>query len=188
MKVIKNSLIKKLAVSVMLVGSIVAITPAVTDSNNQADQVVLASRRHKKRLKRVTVTIDNQMHIDQKYMVQATKIAINDWNENTRSNFVYTPHNPHANVTIYTYDFSGNGDLGATEDKKHNHVNMYIDPEATFANDDYLNIVIEHELGHAMNLNHSKQKHSIMYYNDQYNHCEYITDRDARLANKSYAK
>lgn len=180
-----NKTFKKIITIAILSLATVGITASTNVVKPDHAQIVYAAKR---RYQKVTVNFNDQMHMDGKYTRSCVKEAIHEWNEASRTNFVYTK-SKHADITIYTYRFPAkNRELGATEPKEHGHVNIFIDPYYAEEQDDYLDNVIAHELGHAMGLGHSSEKKSIMHFDDYYNDIQEITKRDARMANKYYPR
>lgn len=104
-------------------------------------------------------------------LIQAYKNAITAWNSTTAFNFQLT-NNPNAPLKLSEADLSSatqNNDswttieLGITKDsyydKPHGQVNAEVDLDNTQAllgrPDNYITLVAEHELGHAMGLSHA---------------------------------
>lgn len=179
---LKKNIFKKIAIAVMLSSTLTGFTTVKPTNLAPKTQIVEAAK--KRRFQKVTVNFDNQYHIEDKYMRSSIKEAIREWNEASRTNFVYT-NRKHADITIYTYRFKDET-LGSTDPKRHGHVDIFIDPDAVIAREDYLENAIAHELGHAMGLPHSSEKKSIMYYSDKYNDEQEITKKDAKHANECY--
>ena len=180
---------KKIAVALMIMGMGVGTTYVAIPQVSHQTQVVSAAKRHIK-YHRVTVNLVDQENLGPehyKWVLQNTRYAIKQWDKYSRANLVFKPNAKHANITIYTYRFPNGDKLGATDARKLDHVDIFIDPFSTEDADDWLYNSIEHELGHAMGLGHSRKHYSIMYPDDTYDNVSYITDKDVAHVNRSYA-
>lgn len=129
-----------------------------------------------------------------------TKKALNMWNKKTKIEFKITNNINSAQIRIYQVKL-GKNFLGLT----HYYKEQFVDQgfwQRAFANIDidknkiaqyYDNPVkvMAHEVGHAIGLDHNKDKRSIMYWNDVNSKYSRITKSDIRIAkriNHEYCK
>lgn len=180
---------KKIAVVMMMMGAGVGTASAMLPTVSNPTPVMAA--KHRIKYHSVTVNLVDQENLGPehyKWVLQNTRYAIKQWDKYSRANLVFKPNAKHANITIYTYRFPNGDKLGATDARKLDHVDIFIDPFSTEDADDWLCNSIEHELGHAMGLGYSREHYSIMYPDDTYDNVSYITDKDVAHVNRSYAR
>ena len=122
-----------------------------------------------------------------------TKKALNMWHKKTKIEFKITNNINSAQIRIYQVKL-GKNFLGLT----HYYKEQFVDQgfwQRAFANIDidknkiaqyYDNPVkvMAHEVGHAIGLDHNKDKRSIMYWNDVNNKYSRITKSDIRIAKR----
>ena len=122
-----------------------------------------------------------------------TKKALNMWHKKTKIEFKITNNINSAQIRIYQVKL-GKNFLGLT----HYYKEQFVDQgfwQRAFANIDidknkiaqyYDNPVkvMAHEVGHAIGLDHNKDKRSIMYWNDVNSKYSRITKSDIRIAKR----
>lgn len=122
-----------------------------------------------------------------------TKKALNMWHKKTKIEFKITNNINSAQIRIYQVKL-GKNFLGLT----HYYKEQFVDQgfwQRAFANIDidknkiaqyYDNPVkvMAHEVGHAIGLDHNKDKRSIMYWNDVNNKYSRITKSDISIAKR----
>lgn len=129
-----------------------------------------------------------------------TKKALNMWYKKTKIKFKVTNNINSAQIRVYQAYLDGKV-LGLTHFYREQFIkngpwemayaNIYIDKKKIAKQHDHTVKVLAHEIGHAIGLDHNKDKRSIMYKNDLNDTHSRIIDSDIRIAkriNHEYCK